>query len=195
MALLTGLGRSRPAPARICAAAIALLGGALLPAWAAGQTAALEYAVKASFLYKLGPFIGWPPQAFASSAASFNVCVVGADPFGAALDRAVQGQTIDGRPIAIRRMMTVTRGSGCQVVYFGSAPPQSRAEALDALRGAPVLTVTDERNGGAGGLVHFVLRDGRVRFGVDALRAKACGLTVSSKLLSLAVPLSSAGGA
>jgi hypothetical protein len=51
-----------------------------------------------------------------------------------------------------------------------------------------LLTVTDARNGVAGGMVHFVLRDGRVRFALDPRAARANGLTFSSKLQALAIP-------
>src|ERR1700756_4784994 len=46
----------------------------------------LEYAVKAAYLYKFTPFVEWPASAFAGPGSPFNVCVLGDDPFGPALD-------------------------------------------------------------------------------------------------------------
>lgn len=173
---------------------LALVGDMLAPAAALAQTPTLEYAVKANYLYKLGPFVGWPAHAFTSPSAPFTVCVLGRDPFGAALDQAVQGQSVAGRPVAVRRLQSVSRSSACHVLYIGRATEQPITEILQLLDGSPILTVTDERQGGRGGLVHFVVRDGRVRFGADASRARGSGLTLSSKLLGLAVPVGQPGG-
>jgi hypothetical protein len=158
------------------------------------QDPSLEYAVKANFLFKFGPFVEWPPRVFASPAAAFNICVAGEDPFGPALEDAVRGQTIDGHPIAVRRLRTVSAEPECQVLYLGRSSDQRPSDILRLVRGAPVLTVTDEGVGTGGGIVHFVLRQGRVRFGVNAGSAQSSGLTLSSKLLGLAVPTPKGGG-
>jgi hypothetical protein len=156
-------------------------------AWAAAPGAqppgGLEAAVKANYLYKLGPFVGWPTAAFATPATPFTVCILGEDPFGALLDQAVAGQVVGGHRIAVRRPATAAAAAGaCHVIYLGRMRGLGVADALRFLRGYPVLTVTDARAGGAGGMVHFVLRDGRVRFAVDPRAARASGLTLSSKL-------------
>ena len=56
---------------RACAAMMAALLSSAWPAAAApAQGIALEYAVKANFLYKFGPFVDWPPHAFDSAVKS-----------------------------------------------------------------------------------------------------------------------------
>ena len=159
---------------------------------ASAQAASLEFAVKANYLYKFAPFVQWPPAAFAGPASPFAICVVGDDPFGVALDQAVKGQTVDGHPVLIRRLVAVASNPECHVVYVARTGAQKPAQVLQLLRGEPVLTVTDE--GVDGGIVQFVLRDGKVRFGVDVGAAQMSGLTISSKLLSLAVPVGKTGG-
>jgi hypothetical protein len=62
------------------------------------------------------------------------------------------------------------------------------------VRGLPILTVTDEAQGVGGGMVQFVLRDGRVRFGLDLRSAEASGLSISSKLQALATNARRGGG-
>jgi hypothetical protein len=149
---------------------------------------ALEAAVKAAYLYKLAPFAGWPAGAFAGPTSPFVICVQGADPFRRVLDDAVAGQKVAGRPIVVSRLNRVDGASGCQLAYLAGSASQPRAAALEALRGSHVLTVTDEANGaGPHGMIHFVLRSGRVRFEVDLRQAEAAGVTISSKLLALAV--------
>ncbi len=41
----------------------------------------------------------------------------------------------------------------------------------------------------SGGAINFVIRDNKIRFTINAEAAGASGLELSSKLLSLAVPL------
>jgi hypothetical protein len=58
---------------------------------------------------------------------------------------------------------------------------------LAALHGKPILTVTDSRNGSARGIIHFAVVDGRVRFYIDQAEASVDGVTISSRLLALAI--------
>lgn len=151
----------------------------------------LEYAVKANYLYKFAPFVEWPPGAFASANSPFNVCVFGDAPFGAALDEATQGRRVGDRPVSVHRLTRVSPATNCHVIYVGRS--KAARETLRALRGLPVLTVTDSSQGVDGGVVHFVLRRGRVRFAIDTAAARTQGLVVSSKLLGLAVNVRQGG--
>lgn len=154
---------------------------------ARAESDALEYAVKATYLYKFGSFIDWPDTAFKSPSSAVDLCVVGDDPFGKILDRAVSGQRIGVRPIVVHRLRAAGRGSGCHIMYIAGSDVQSVAEALDAVRGTPVLTITDSaRDARAKGIVHFVIHENRVRFEIDDYAASVNGITISSKVLSLA---------
>ena len=160
---------------------------AFVPPSLSKQGGSLELAVKATYLYKLAPFVSWPAGAYASPNAPLVICVQGADPFGSILDRATAGQTVGPHPVTVRRVARLERGSGCQIAYLAGGPGQSQAQALDAVGEAPVLTVTDEARGGPRGIVHLVLNGGKVRFSIDAERAHQSGVTISSKLLALAL--------
>jgi hypothetical protein len=154
---------------------------------AAAAQPALEYAVKATYLYKFGPFVEWPAEALATPDSPFTLCIAGHDPFGMVLDQAVIGQQVNGHPIAIRRMGVVTANSGCQVLFLGGSPEQSIGAGLIAVRGSPVLTVTDAQGLIAPhGIIDFVIVENHVRFSIDDAAAAANGLAISSQLLSLA---------
>jgi hypothetical protein len=181
MEILTSITRSRKRMRRI-AAMLALVCCGPLAAEAAADGDTLEYAVKAAYLYKFGIYVEWPPGAFASPTSPLNLCIVGDDPFGAALDAAVSGQRIETHPIAIRRMKTLPRDQregGCHILYSNVPDVQRSAEAT---RGG-VLTVSDVRGVG---IINFVVKDNRVRFDVDDEAAAQSGLTISSKLLAIA---------
>ncbi|MDP3853061.1 YfiR family protein [Phenylobacterium sp.] len=151
------------------------------------QTNATEAAVKATYLYKFAPFVRWPASAFPSPSSPFYLCVLGNDPFGAVLNQAVSGQQLDGRPMAVRRLRGGEGGGGCHILYLGDAGGRSTAEALRNAKGAPVLTVADQNQAVPGAVIQFMVRNGRVRFDIDPAAAAANGVTISSKLLSLAV--------
>jgi hypothetical protein len=154
----------------------------------------LEYAVKATYLYKLAPFVNWPPGTFHSADAPFDICVVGPDPFDDFLEKAVSGHTLGTHPFRIRRMETIGAGDDCQIVFIGYAKPEKVREALQALQGRPALTVTDSRNPDvSGSIVHFVVRRGHVRFEIDNAAAARNHLVISSKLLNLALAVKEAG--
>ena len=177
----------RPAMARWAAAA-AGFAACLGAGPAAADNTSLELAVKATYLYKLAPFVSWPERAYAGPAAPLVICVQGADPFGALLDRATSGQAVGSHPVVVRRVARLDGASGCQIAYVAGGAAQSQAQALQAVEGAPVLTVTDEARGVAGrGIVHLMLDGGKVRFSIDAAQADRNGVAISSKLLALAV--------
>jgi hypothetical protein len=144
--------------------------------------------VEAAYLARLAPFVVWPPSLFSAAAVPLVLCVQGADPFGDRLDRMTAGQGVGSHPILVRRVARLDADSGCEVAFVGGSPTQSQSAALRAVEGQPVLTVTDgEAEGGGKSMIRFVLIEGRVRFMIDAGRAGQSGLTISSKLLALAV--------
>ena len=161
--------------------------GAIVPALP--QSSALEIAVKATYLYKIAAFITWPPVMPPPTA--FNICIVGNDPFGPVLDQAIQGQTIAGLPIVARRFRSLPDQFACQMIYL-SDPGGPPVALLAAVRSKPAVTVTDgATDPAARGIINFVIADNRVRFEIDNGAAIQSQLTISSKLLGLAVRVSS----
>ena len=163
--------------------------GAASAAWALGQGQgqASEYAVKAAYLAKFGAFVEWPDSAFPTPGSPLVLCIAGDNPFGPALDQTLGGQRIGQHPVEVRRLDRAERSSGCHILYLAGGRKQSVAEALRLMRGAPVLTVTDDEHRGPQGIIHFTVRNNHVRFTIDADMAAQSHLNLSSKLLSVAV--------
>ncbi|MGH6972261.1 MAG: YfiR family protein, partial [Caulobacteraceae bacterium] len=105
----------------------------------------------------------------------------------------VRGHTVNGHPVVVRRLERIDRRPACNVLFVGPSRRQSPAQVLDLVKGTPILTVTDEGQDVHGGIVHFVVQGGRVRFSIDAALARAGGLALSSKLRSLAIPTRGGG--
>jgi hypothetical protein len=128
--------------------AAAVLSASLPVSGARASPHDLELAIEATYLSVLGHFVTWPPGVFASPTSPFVLCIQGADPFGPTLDRLTAEKRLDGRPIVIKRIARLDPGSGCHIAYLGGGPAQSQAQALEAVGGAPVVTVTDEARSG-----------------------------------------------
>ena len=154
---------------------------ALLMTNIAALSTSLEYAVKAAYLYKFAPFIEWPATAFSSPDSPINICVSGKDPFGPALDQvATAGQHVEGHALVVRRIPDIAAANGCQIVYLGVPSGQSTSQGLDALRGQPILTVSDPvaASSQRGEFPSILLvEDNKVRFEIDD---QCCGSKVSS---------------
>lgn len=152
-----------------------------------GAEASLEYAIKANFLYKFAPFVEWPAGAFPSPASALTICAQGNDRVSELLDQVTAGQRIGVRPILVKHLDIVDQNSGCHVLYAAGTARQEASAALLAIKGLPVLSVTDSaRSPQAAGIINFVLQDNRVRFDIDISAAKENQLAISSRLLTLA---------
>jgi hypothetical protein len=179
------IGLRLPHVRSLCTWAGVLVMGSTL---AFAQDRSLEYAVKATYVYKFAPFVHWPAQAFDSPTAPLTLCVLANESVAAVVDEAVKGKAADGRPFEVQHVTLPLRNVRCHILYVASSRAATIAQALDAVRGRPVLTVADEAPGGVDGLViNLATVDGRVRFEVDLRAAAANGLEVSSKLLALAI--------
>ena len=162
---------------------LALVGMSL--ATGARADVSLEYAVKAAYLPKFIPFITWPEAAFASPATPVTICVVGSDPFGGRLEQAAGELKSGDRSISVRYLPGPDAVSSCQLVFLGKGDETAAAGALDAMKGKPVVTVTDSGLK-AHGVISFVIEANHVRFDIDDASAAQGGVVISSKLLSLA---------
>jgi hypothetical protein len=146
----------------------------------AAQDVALEYRVKAAYLYNFVRFVEWPA---AAEQGPLTICVVRPSPFGAVLADTVQGERVNGRTIVPR--LVDTADADCHVVFVpaGSAPGPS----LRAVQDTPALTVGESPDFiRQGGIVNFVREGTNVRFEIDDAAARRAGLRISSRLLRLA---------
>jgi hypothetical protein len=156
-----------------------------------GQPAApSEYQVKAAFLYNFAKFIEWPVEAFKSENPSLIVGIVGADPFGSALEQTLAGKSANGRALTIRRLKWGQSLRDCHILFISASERKRLAQILESLRGASVLTVSELENfHQQGGITTFILEENKVRFAINTEAAEQARLKISSKLLILAKPV------
>jgi hypothetical protein len=171
----------------VTAAAVFFIGISLVDALAGlAQAPAVEYQVKAVYLFNFAKFVEWPQQAFLNPKTPYTICLAG-DPFDTALQKTVQGESVNGRALAVRRLAAGDSPAGCHLLYISRSEAARTADLLNAVSSAPVLTVgeSDEFINN-GGMVRFVEAGGRIRFEINPDAAEQGSLKVSSRLLRLA---------
>jgi YfiR/HmsC-like len=146
-----------------------------------------EYEVKAAYLYNFGRFVRWPADVVTARDNSFPICVLGQDPFGPTLDSTLVGETLDGKPVVVRRISRAEDVGDCRIMFISSTEENHLKQILAALDKALVLTVSDMPDfSRRGGMIQFVLEGSKVRFEINLASAEAARLTVSAELLKVA---------
>lgn len=143
----------------------------------------LERSVKAAFLTKFPRYVEWPAGAPAA-ARPMELCIVGTDPFGGVIDQAARS---DPTPLIVRRVERAEQARGCAIAFLAGSRQQPISAMIAALQNQPVLTITDSRSGPAKGIIHFAVRQGKVGFHIDDALAARSRLSISSRLLQLAL--------
>lgn len=143
-----------------------------------------EYRVKAAFILNFARFVDWPSDSF-SEGGVLVVGIIGDNPFGGSLDQ-LNGTTVNGRRIAIRRFKFGDYLRGCQILFVSSSERNRLGKILDSVKGASVLTIGElPQFTQTGGVIKFVIQDYKVRFEINGGAAGQARLRVSSKLLAL----------
>jgi hypothetical protein len=99
----------------------------------------------------------------------------------------MEGRCIDGRKIVVMPISSEEDWRKCQILFISASEKRREAEILKHLKSRPILTVGEsDQFTQDGGVINFMMRDGKVRFEVDLNAARESGLVISSKLLKLA---------
>lgn len=150
------------------------------------EQASREYLIKAAILYNFAKFTRWPAESFASVDAPLQLCVIGTDPFGAAL-ATIDGKRVGSRNLRTRLITDTAQMAGCHLLFVSASENESLAKVLAAADGAAILTVADIADfSTAGGIITLKVVEDRTRFDVNRLAADRAGLKLSAKLLRLA---------
>lgn len=164
----------------------AALLGAACPALQASRPT--EYEVEAAYLYDFSLFVQWPPADGRDKQGGFEVCVLGADPFGRVLDTILAGQMAAVRNVFARRITAPEQAAGCRILFISSSEDTILKEVLASMSSTSVLTVSDMPHFvDRGGMIEFVSAKSRIRFKINLAAAQKAHLVLSSQLVKLAV--------
>jgi hypothetical protein len=179
---LTGDSAGRPGRPRHIVLLAGLLALAVRTAWS--QPVSPEYRVKAAFVSSFARFVEWPAAAVRERPA-LDLCVLHPSPFGRVLQELADGETVRGRPLAVRQVRADAAAT-CHLLFV-PADAGGRRQLLQRLAREPVLTVGDAPDFlDDGGTIAFRVVDNRVRFDINSAAAEAAGLRISAQLLRLA---------
>ena len=76
------------------------------------------YAIKAGFIYNFTRFIKWPPPSkFNGDNKSYNICVIGDNPFGSILDRLEAKHRNKQHPLKIELDVSQGNFRSCHILF------------------------------------------------------------------------------
>ncbi len=167
---------------------LAALGFAALVAQApAADDFALEYKVKAGFLYNFAKFVEWPAPTMPTSNSPIVVGILADEPAAPVLQQALQNKMANGRPLTVKLLPDLSGLPTCHIFFLGRTQTERLEKMLAQAQGVPVLTVGEmEQFAQRGGLINFVRKDETFRFEINLEAAEKVGLRVSAKLANLA---------
>ena len=154
----------------------------LLTAPLQASAQALEHELKAAYLFRFLSFIEWPT--LRADNTPLTIGVMGADEVLAELQDIVPGRMVQGRAVNVRRVREGEPLAGLQVLFVGRAA----AAVLSKLPQTQGTVVVSDADGALdrGAAIGFVRSEGRVRFHVSLDAAERQGVSISSRMLSVA---------
>ena len=172
--------------ALICTLVVIFVLAFLSPARAQNEVSS-EYRVKLAFLYNFAQFVQWPADTFSDSGAPLIICVAGDNPFVGEIALSLQGRSVGGHPIELRRLRPQEDPHKCHMVFLRAAGTKTAAKIFAESRGSSTLTVGEAAGFAArGGMINLTREQDKLRFEVNIDATGETRLRISSKLLSLA---------
>ncbi len=151
----------------------------LLCSYSVFAAATVEYKIKAAYIYNFTKFVTWPEH----QSETFNLCILGKNPFGALLD-SLESRTALGLPIKLIRLQQFDASKHCHILFLGSA---TKKDIDQLIVSSGVLTVCEKAYFAKyRGMIGFIVKGGKVKLQINLKRLRQSGLEVSAKLLEIA---------
>jgi hypothetical protein len=146
-----------------------------------------EYLIKAGYIYNFAKLVEWP-SAVGRKGQPIVIGVLGNDAFATVLARVVEGKKIDDQPFLVKRLKNREfKDCGCQILFVAAAENARIDEVIQLQSTGSMLTIAEAPDfARRGGIIALILEDSKVRFIVNVDAATQGGLTISSRLLTLA---------
>jgi hypothetical protein len=148
-----------------------------------------EYDVKAAYLLNFGKFVRMSKPAPGRS--SFDICLLGRDPMGPALDALADNTRINDLPVRVNHLPDISAAKNCAILFISSTESDHIREDLAILGNTDTLTVSDAPDFlEHGGMIQFVLVSNHIRFAVNLEPVSRTHIVLSSELLRVASSVS-----
>jgi hypothetical protein len=186
--------RPRPGPPPLRRRAwLAALGGVLAllgtpcPLSAAESALALEYKVKAGFLFNFARYVEWPAAALPETNSPIVIGVIdGADALPV-IQKQLEGKAVNNRPLQVKAIAAAGPGTGCHILFVSRSAGQSASDVRQALGQSTILLVGEtEQFAERGGIIGFVREEESFRIHLNLEAAAQARLKVSARISSIA---------
>ncbi|MGV7222389.1 MAG: YfiR family protein [Nitrospinales bacterium] len=145
----------------------------------------VEYKVKAAFIHKFIKFTNWPQSAFDSKNSPVIIGVLGESPIFSEL-KDLENKPVRGRPLKIVKVFPPQFKQKPHIIFIGKERNGEMDNHIKNISKSNILTI-GESDGFAekGGMINFIIVDGKLRFEINIKSVEKSGLRLSSKLLRL----------
>jgi len=144
-----------------------------------------EALIKAAFVVNFIKFVEWPSDKAIAKQPKIDICLLG-DNSITNFSQVFKQASKPNLNIALVRENNLANVVGhCHILFIGSVDRQR--EVIEALKGQPVLTVSDTSAFTEhGGMMGFVVDDGKVKLVVNKKAIESGGMYVDAQLLEIA---------
>jgi hypothetical protein len=148
---------------------------------------AKEYYLKAAFLYNFARMVEWPENAHSNKRSPINICFIGNDPYGNALN-TIANKKVKQRPLSIKRDIHPESISQCHILFISESESFYLDDILKQTRNKQILTVSEikdfTRKGGH--VTFYISEDKHIRLKINLQELEQSQLKMSSRILVLA---------
>ena len=181
------LKTTRWASRSIRLAALVLTAGACLFSMRAAEATALEYKVKAGYLFNFAKYVEWPASAFPAADSPFIIAVLDGTEAGPVLEQVLGGKNVNGHPVQVKTVSAANLPKDAHILLVTRTADKTPEEIREALGTAPTLMVGEtDQFAERGGAIAFVRDEESVRLTLCLEHASRNGLKISAKLSNVA---------
>jgi len=137
-------------------------------------------------IFNMIRFVEWPEPVKSAESDYLVICTAGNSNMSQAL-QSLSGKTVKGRNVQIKQAGRQSDLPRCHVLFMGEMSRATTHTYIEASRKGAVLTISDTKGfAEGGGMIGFIILQGKVSFEINQQNATRQGLRISSRLLKLA---------
>lgn len=144
--------------------------------------------VEAAYIYHLTQFAEWPQNGGDKTNGPLRIGVLGQGSTAELLQQLPE-KTTKGRPLRVQQFKANDPALiQCHILYISPSENEKIPSILREVQGGKVLSVSSAPNfTRLGGIIEFVILEGKLKMQINVPAAKRAGLKLSAKLLEVAI--------
>jgi hypothetical protein len=148
-------------------------------------------AYKTAFIYNFAKFTRWPTTQLKAMKNNMLLCSIGDDELTRNLPK-LTGKVLHGKSIKAINLNDTQDFDICHTLYFAKSAENRLQEILTTIKDKPILTISDiEKFSQKGGMIELIQEKEKMRFIINLTTTRSSGLSLSARLLDLAIVLES----